>query len=190
MPALRYVHVDVFTSRRFEGNQLAVFLDGTGLSDVQMQTIAREMNFSESTFVLPEEAPGNEVRMRIFTPGREMPMAGHPTVGSTFALALDGVIPAGRRRWTFGLNIGPTPVDIDWAGDRPAFAWMTQQRPVFGNTVADVDAGLPESGGQPIHLRLELPEGNGRPGIGFEPGRPVGETPGVAANQVIQGKII
>jgi trans-2,3-dihydro-3-hydroxyanthranilate isomerase len=67
-------------------------------------------------------------------------MAGHPTVGSTFALALAGVIPAGRRRWVFGLNIGPTPVDIDWDGHRPAFVWMTQQQPVFGPIVPDVEA--------------------------------------------------
>jgi trans-2,3-dihydro-3-hydroxyanthranilate isomerase len=78
--------------------------------------------------------------MRIFTPGCEMPMAGHPTVGSTFALALTGVIPPGRQRWTFGLNIGPTPVDIDWAGGSPTFVWMTQQPPVFGPIVADVEA--------------------------------------------------
>jgi len=98
------------------------------------------MNFSESTFILPREREDTDIRMRIFTPGREMPMAGHPTVGSTFALALAGVIPAGRARWVFGLNIGPTPVDIDWDGNRPVFAWMTQQRPVFGPVVPDVEA--------------------------------------------------
>ena len=105
-----------------------------------MQAVTKEMNFSESTFILPAERPDTDIRMRIFTPGREMPMAGHPTVGSTFALALAGVIPAGRKRWVFGLNVGPTPVDIDWDGERPTFAWMTQQRPVFGPVVADVAA--------------------------------------------------
>ena len=73
----------------------------------------------------------------LFTPGREMPMAGHPTVGSPFALAFARVMPAGRRRWVFGLNIGPTPVDIDWNGDRPAFVWMTQQCATFGDPAAD-----------------------------------------------------
>jgi trans-2,3-dihydro-3-hydroxyanthranilate isomerase len=135
----RYLHLDVFTGEKFGGNQLAVLTDARGLAAATMQTVAREMNFSETTFILPAERPDTDIRMRIFTPGREMPMAGHPTIGSTFALALDGTIPAGRRRWTFGLNIGPTPVDIDWAGERPAFAWMTQQRPVFGNTVADLE---------------------------------------------------
>ena len=136
----RYLHLDVFTGERFGGNQLAVFLDARGLTAETMQAVTKEMNFSESTFILPAERPDTDIRMRIFTPGREMPMAGHPTVGSAFALALTGVIPPGRRRWTFGLNIGPTPVDIDWAADSPTFVWMTQQPPVFGPIVADVEA--------------------------------------------------
>jgi trans-2,3-dihydro-3-hydroxyanthranilate isomerase len=136
----RYLHLDVFTREKFGGNPLAVFPDARGLSAEAMQAMTREMNFSESTFILPAERPDTDIRMRIFTPGREMPMAGHPTVGSTFALALAGVIPAGRRRWVFGLNIGPTPVDIDWDGLRPAFAWMTQPGPVFGPVVADIGA--------------------------------------------------
>jgi trans-2,3-dihydro-3-hydroxyanthranilate isomerase len=136
----RYLHLDVFTNEKFGGNQLAVFPDAQGLTAETMQAVTREMNFSESTFILPAERPDTDIRMRIFTPGREMPMAGHPTVGSTFALALDGVIPSGRQRWVFGLNIGPTPVDIDWVADRPTFVWMTQRRPVFGPVVADVEA--------------------------------------------------
>ena len=114
------------------------------------------MNFSESTFILPAERPDTDIRMRIFTPGCEMPMAGHPTVGSTFALALAGVIPPGRTRWVFGLNIGPTPVDIDWDGGRPAFAWMTQQRPVFGAVVADVDAAAHAIGVDAAAVRSAL----------------------------------
>ena len=136
----RYLHLDVFTGEKFGGNPLAVFLDARGLMAETMQAMTKEMNFSESTFILPAERPDTDIRMRIFTPGREMPMAGHPTVGSAFALALTGVIPPARRRWTFGLNIGPTPVDIDWAGDSPTFVWMTQQPPVFGPIVADVEA--------------------------------------------------
>jgi trans-2,3-dihydro-3-hydroxyanthranilate isomerase len=136
----RYLHLDVFTAEKFGGNQLAVFLDARGLTAETMQAMTKEMNFSESTFILPAERSDTDIRMRIFTPGREMPMAGHPTVGSAFALALAGVIPPGRRRWTFGLNIGPTPVDIDWAADSPTFVWMTQQPPVFGPIVGDVEA--------------------------------------------------
>ena len=149
----RYLHLDVFTNEKFGGNQLAVFTDASGLADTVMQAVTREMNFSESTFILPAERPDTDIRMRIFTPGREMPMAGHPTVGSAFALALDGTIPAGRRRWTFGLNIGPTPVDIDWDGNRPAFAWMTQQLPAFGNVVADVEGAARAMGVDPGLIR-------------------------------------
>ena len=92
----RYLHLDVFTGEKFGGNQLAVFLDARGLAAETMQAVPEEINFSESTFILPAERPDTDIRMRIFTPGGEMPMAGHPTVGSTFALALEGVIPAGR----------------------------------------------------------------------------------------------
>lgn len=134
-----YLHYDVFTDRRFEGNQLAVFPEAAGLSDSTMQTIAREMSFSESTFIMAPEMAGTDVRMRIFTPGIELPMAGHPTIGSTFALAELGVIRPGRERWVFGLNVGPTPVELTWAGDRLSFAWMDQQRPDFRDPVNNAD---------------------------------------------------
>jgi trans-2,3-dihydro-3-hydroxyanthranilate isomerase len=133
----RYLHYDVFTDHLFGGNQLAVFLDGRGLSSETMQAIAKEMNFSETTFILPPETPATDVRMRIFTPGEELPMAGHPTIGSTFALARSGVIEPRRERFTFGLNIGPVPVALTWKGDELTFAWMTQTKPVFGEPVPD-----------------------------------------------------
>jgi trans-2,3-dihydro-3-hydroxyanthranilate isomerase len=126
---MKYLHYDVFTDRRFEGNQLAVFHDARGLSKEQMQVITREMNFSECTFILPSEAPGTDVRMRIFTPGTELPMAGHPTIGSTFALAELGVINPGRESFMFGLGVGPTKVELTWEGDRLSFAWMDQSLP-------------------------------------------------------------
>ena len=108
----RYLHFDVFTDRLFGGNQLAVFLDGRGLSTQTMQAIAKEMNFSETTFLLPSEQPETDFRLRIFTPSDEMPMAGHPTIGSTFALARVGVLETGREGLVFGLGIGPTPVSL------------------------------------------------------------------------------
>ncbi|MCU1386309.1 MAG: hypothetical protein JWL71_5006 [Acidobacteria bacterium] len=133
----RYLHYDVFTDHLFGGNQLAVFLDGRGLSTDAMQAIAKEMNFSETTFVLPAEQPGTDVRLRIFTPGEEMPMAGHPTIGTTFALARAGVIERGRQQFVFGCGIGPVPVAITWKGDDLSFAWMTQLLPTFGDAVPD-----------------------------------------------------
>src|ERR671910_95789 len=112
MRSYRYLHLDVFTDRAFEGNQLAVFPEPKGLSTDDMQTITREMNFSECTFIFPTETPGTDVRMRIFTPGEELPMAGHPTIGSTFALAKEGAIARGRPEFVFELGIGPTPVSL------------------------------------------------------------------------------
>src|SRR5690606_11116684 len=98
-----YLHYDVFTDMRFQGNALAVLPDARGLSAAQMQAIAGEMAFSETTFVLPSEVAGTDVRMRIFTPGAELPMAGHPTIGTTFALAREGMIRSSAERFVFGL---------------------------------------------------------------------------------------
>jgi trans-2,3-dihydro-3-hydroxyanthranilate isomerase len=133
----RYLHYDVFTDHLFGGNQLAVVLDARGLSSETMQAIAKEMNFSETTFVLPAEAPGTDVRMRIFTPGEELPMAGHPTIGTTFALARVGAIEPRRDRFVFGLGVGPTPVTLAWKGDDLSFVWMTQLNPTFGEPIAN-----------------------------------------------------
>jgi len=133
----RYLHYDVFTDHLFGGNQLAVFLDGRGLPLEMMQAIAKEMNFSETTFLLPREAAGTDTRMRILTPAEEMPMAGHPTIGTTFALARAGVIERGRTTFVFGCNIGAVPVALTWSDDDLSFAWMTQQLPIFGATIPD-----------------------------------------------------
>jgi len=134
-----YLHLDVFTDRIFEGNQLAVFPQPDGLDAAQMQRIANEMNFSETTFIFPPEGPG-DVRMRIFTPSEELPIAGHPTIGSTFALAIEGVIPKGRDQFVFQLGVGPTAVSLEWEGSDLSFAWMTQPLPTLGNVIRDRDA--------------------------------------------------
>jgi trans-2,3-dihydro-3-hydroxyanthranilate isomerase len=133
----RYIHLDVFTERLFGGNQLAVFLDGRGLSRETMQAIAKEMNYSESTFVLPPERPDTDARVRIFTPAEELPVAGHPTIGTTFALARAGVVGPDRDRLILGLGIGPTPVSLVWRNGELCFVWMTQIAPTFGQPIAD-----------------------------------------------------
>src|SRR5687767_15674348 len=92
----RYLHLDVFTDKVLSGNQLAVYPDGHGLDPAVMQAIALEMAFSETTFVFPPEDPATAFRVRIFTPRAELPMAGHPTIGTTFALAREGRIARGR----------------------------------------------------------------------------------------------
>jgi trans-2,3-dihydro-3-hydroxyanthranilate isomerase len=157
----RYLHYDVFTDRLFGGNQLAVVLDGRGLSTNLMQAIAHEMNFSETTFVLPAEQSGTDFRLRIFTPGSELPMAGHPTIGSAYALARAGVLDAGRDCFVFGLNVGPTPVSLTWEGSDLAFAWMTQPLPMFYEPVATPGAagraiGVPESAVTSANLPVQV----------------------------------
>lgn len=133
---LRYLHLDVFTDTPFEGNQLAVFPEPPRDIDAKlMQRIAAEMNFSESTFIFPGRY-GGDVHMRIFTPTEELPMAGHPTVGSTFALAAEGVIAAGREQFVFELGVGPTPVSLEWKNGQVDFAWMTQPLPSFDTEIA------------------------------------------------------
>lgn len=133
----RYLQYDVFTDKPLAGNQLAVFTETNGLTAAEMQAMTRETKFSECTFVQPAETQGTDVRLRIFGPANEMQFAGHPVIGSTFALADDGVIKPGRKEFTFGLGIGPTLVELEWAADgadksRLQFAWMTQQKPTYG----------------------------------------------------------
>jgi trans-2,3-dihydro-3-hydroxyanthranilate isomerase len=157
---MKYLHYDVFTDKKFEGNQLAVFHDARGLTGEQMQTIAKEMNFSESTFVLPAEAAGTDARMRIFTPGTELPMAGHPTIGSTFALAELGVIKRGQESFVFGLGVGPTKVELAWERDRLSFAWMDQSLPKYHEPISPAGeiiraVGLKPSSVEELGLPIE-----------------------------------
>src|SRR5258708_9416606 len=109
-----FVQIDVFTDRVFGGNQLAVFFDlePGALSDAEMQAIALEMNLAETTFVYPPTQSGSVARVRIFTPGRELPFAGHPTVGTTWVLATRGRLPAGPRMVVLEEGIRPVPVRL------------------------------------------------------------------------------
>jgi len=136
----RYVHVDVFTPKPFGGNQLAVFTDARGLSGEDMLTLAREMNFAESAFVLPPEMPEAVKRVRIFNTVNEMPFAGHPTVGATFVLASEGVIPLTGVETTahLQLNIGLTPVHVTAKNNQPDFVWMEQRPADFGEPWAEI----------------------------------------------------
>jgi trans-2,3-dihydro-3-hydroxyanthranilate isomerase len=130
MPSFRYVTADVFTDKRFGGNQLAVFPDASKLAPELMGPIAREFNFSETTFVLPPTDSRHTRRVRIFTPTSELPFAGHPTVGTAFVLATLGEIPlAGEEtRIVFEEGVGPVPVLIRSKNGRPGFAQLTTAR--------------------------------------------------------------
>jgi trans-2,3-dihydro-3-hydroxyanthranilate isomerase len=106
-----FVLVDVFSDRAFGGNQLAVFPDATGIAGETMQRLAREFNFSETTFVLPPTDPSCTCRVRIFTPNQELPFAGHPTVGTAAVLASL----RGEKEFVFEEGIGPVEVAVDGA---------------------------------------------------------------------------
>jgi trans-2,3-dihydro-3-hydroxyanthranilate isomerase len=126
-----FVQLDVFSSRPFEGNSLAVFPDGRGLSDQHMQALAREMNLSETTFILPrEKAVERErgVRVRIFTVQEELPFAGHPTLGTAFCLRGS----TGVDHVALELNVGKVPVHFQKTSGEPLFGEMTQAEPKFG----------------------------------------------------------
>lgn len=126
----RFLTSDVFTDRIFGGNPLAVFPDGQGLSMEQMQRIAREMNLSETVFVLPPENPDHARRLRIFTPGTELPFAGHPTVGTAIVLASIGeVVTEGEEtRIVFEEGVGPVPILIRSENGVPVFAQLSAAR--------------------------------------------------------------
>ena len=124
LKSYRYLHLDVFTDRLFGGNQLAVVLDGRGLSTGAMQAIAKEMNFSETTFVQPPERPDTAARVRIFTPAEELPMAGHPTIGyPTYALLRRAgiVVLAPSTRSRSGSASAPRPCSLEWKGEELSF---------------------------------------------------------------------
>lgn len=133
MRKLKYHLVDVFTDRAFGGNPLAVFTNARGLPTALMQKIAKEFNLSETTFVFPPASAENDFKLRIFTPGSEVPMAGHPTVGTSYVLALEKLLDFKAPRSDFRLeeNVGVIPVTLEGQGDQPDFVVMTQPLPVF-----------------------------------------------------------
>lgn len=126
---LAYHTLDVFTHRIFGGNPLAIFPDASGISDEVMQQIARELNLSETVFLIPPHPGPDRFRVRIFTPGAEVPFAGHPTVGTAFFLVHSGIVPVppGAQEVTLVLEeqVGPVPVAVQMAGDRPTGATLT-----------------------------------------------------------------
>lgn len=135
----RFVIADVFTEERFGGNQLAVFTDGDGLDTLTMQNIAREMNYSETTFLLPPEA-GGDYRIRIFTPAKELPFAGHPLVGSANVIAAEKMV-----TWTDPLTtvrletgVGTIVAEVITGDGQAGHTTMTQPLPVVRKEFTDV----------------------------------------------------
>jgi trans-2,3-dihydro-3-hydroxyanthranilate isomerase len=136
MPTYRFVQLDVFTREPLAGNPLAVFPDATGLDDRTMQALAREMNLSETTFVLPSSVATR--RVRFFTPAAEIPLAGHPTIGTWWLLAAQGGVEVARdgvTRLTQETGAGVLPIDIHCENGRVRRVVMTQADPQFGESV-------------------------------------------------------
>ncbi len=135
--------VDVFAARPLEGNPLAVFPRAQGLSDKEMLAIAREMNLSETTFVLPPSKAGANYRNRIFTPGGEIPFAGHPSLGTAYVAAMEGLVPLGEGIVTVHqeVGIGVLPLELNSRGGLVDRVVMTQGRPKIGKRITNV-AGL------------------------------------------------
>ena len=147
MKEYRFIQVDVFTDKPFGGNPLAVFPQAEGLTTQEMQCLAREMNLSETTFVLPPQAPDADFIVRIFTPATELPFAGHPVVGTHWVLAHLGRVtlhePVTQVR--FELGVGVLPADLHVAGGQVERVVMTQGKPTFHAVLEDVSglaAGL------------------------------------------------
>ena len=137
MGELRFVQVDVFTERVFGGNPLAVVFGAEGLEGEVMQAVAREMNCSETTFLLPPTRSDCAARVRIFTPAREIPFAGHPTIGTAWVLATEGLLPPGTSRFNLEEGIGPVEVTLEGDPASPSFLWMRHGEARFGPELGD-----------------------------------------------------
>jgi trans-2,3-dihydro-3-hydroxyanthranilate isomerase len=159
---LPYLILDVFAEAPLQGNQLGVFTDAVGVGSEQMQRLARELNFSETVFLLPPERDG-DARVRIFTPDHELPFAGHPVLGSAVAVGAPG------RSSAVGLEtgLGLIPVDLRWQSERGAFGRMQQRVPPWGpyeheaellRALGVVRSGLPVEAypNGPLHVYVEL----------------------------------
>jgi trans-2,3-dihydro-3-hydroxyanthranilate isomerase len=128
--------VDVFTERALAGNPLAVVLEADGLSDTQMQAIARETNLSETTFVLPPAKREHTAKVRIFTPYVELPFAGHPTVGTGWVLIDEGLVASDAAAFTLEEGVGPIPVRVDRGGGEVVL-WMSHPPVKFGEVIEE-----------------------------------------------------
>ena len=143
----RYYTVDVFTQTRFGGNQLAVLPEAAGLSTEQMQAITREFNYSESTFVLPPENASNDARVRIFTPSREIPFAGHPNLGTAHVLSAVGSSGRhgdGEKTLRFEELAGVVPVHVRFEGGAPIYCELTAPQKLELGAEMSADADVAE----------------------------------------------
>ena len=130
---MRFYIVDVFAESRLSGNQLAVFRDCARLSTASMQKIALEMHYSETTFITSEEQRSGGYDVRVFTPGYELPFAGHPTLGTAY-IVQSQIIGKRAGRVVLNMKVGQIPVTFSYHGGAPDVLWMRQKNPTFGRT--------------------------------------------------------
>ena len=134
MNSLTFYIVDVFAEEKYAGNQLAVIRGAKALSDSEMQRIAKEMNYSETTFILSDEKHDGGYNVRIFTPEKEVPFAGHPTLG-TACVIQQKIVKKPIETIILNLKIGQIPVTFSYIGDYADVLWMKQIQPIFGQTL-------------------------------------------------------
>jgi trans-2,3-dihydro-3-hydroxyanthranilate isomerase len=126
--------VDVFAEEKYAGNQLAVVRDAAGLSDSDMQNITKEMNYSETTFILSDEQRNGGYNVRIFTPAQEVPFAGHPTLGTAYIIQQE-IIKEPVEKIILNLKVGQIPVTFNYTGKEKNVLWMKQIEPTFGQII-------------------------------------------------------
>src|SRR5207302_153938 len=158
--------VDVFTDRPLLGNPLAVVLAADGLSDTQMQAIARETNLSETTFVLPPEKREHAAKVRIFTPHVELPFAGHPTVGTGWVLIDEGLVGSDASAFTLEEGVGPISVRVDRAA-RSLVLWMSHPPVKFGEVIEERDEMAAALGLRAADLQPNVPMQVASTGVAF-----------------------
>ncbi len=133
MSQLKFYIVDVFAEEKYTGNQLAVFRDAADVPSDLMQKIAREMHFSETTFILSDKERDGGYDVRIFTPEAELPFAGHPTLGTAYVIRQE-ILRTNVDRVILNLEVGQIPVTFEFDGDKVEILWMRQKAPIFGQS--------------------------------------------------------
>jgi trans-2,3-dihydro-3-hydroxyanthranilate isomerase len=158
MARATYYILDVFAEKRYAGNQLAVFRNVEGIDDAEMQQIARETNFSETTFIMSDQQENGSYRVRIFTPGEEVPFAGHPTLGTAFLIQQE-IVRQPVKEIVLDLKVGLITVSFNYVNGKPDIMWMRQKSPTFGAVLRAADIvkaiGLSEDD---IDLRFPIQE--------------------------------
>lgn len=154
MPKMDFSMVDVFAETKYAGNQLAVFKNAKGLTGEEMQQITREINFSETTFILSDRPRDGGYDVRIFTPGAEVPFAGHPTLGTAFVIR-EEIVRSPVGQINLNLKVGQIPVTFG-GKDEPDVLWMKQNPPEFGRTI-DATQIAPILGLKPSDINARFP---------------------------------